>query len=328
MKRLSFYILAMLLTATSCEKILIPTEKDTPKEIFQALWNNCDSHYAGFIVKNIDWDSVYVAYEPQITNSLNEEQLFDILTEMLEILKDQHIWLQTEKEFYSYERAKPINYYYSDVINTYITTVKNQGIYTYGMLENNIGYFHISTFYANKEGYYFIDNILEEYKNCSGIIIDVRNNAGGSDIKAGFIASRFYDKKRDYCYYQTRNGMKHSDFSERFYQSLSPSHNARPDIPIVLLTDQSVGSAGEDFTLMLRILPQVIVVGDYTGANPGGIPRPMELQNGWIQYIPTGLQFTMADKLFVNTGIKPDVFAIDQQPGKDLMIEKAIEILN
>jgi hypothetical protein len=31
--------------------------------------------------------------------------------------------------------------------------------------------------------------------------------------------------------------------------------------------------------------------------------------------------------LFVNIGIKPDIFVTAQQSGKDLMIEKAIEIL-
>ena len=327
MKLLSFYCLALVVTITSCEKILIPTLEDTPNDIFQTLWSNCDSHYAGFYVKDIKWDSVYVVYKSRITDNLDEDQLFDLMTEMLATLKDQHVWLQSDKEFYQYEKPIPINYYNSDIINTYITAVKKQGMYTYGMLENNIGYFHVSTFYANKEGYYFIDHILEEFKNCTGIIIDVRSNAGGSDIKAGLIASRFYDETRNYGYFRTRNGIRHSDFSKRFYTSLNPSSNARPDIPVVLLTDQSVGSAGEDFTLMLRILSHVTVVGDYTGANPGGSPRPIELQNGWIQFIPTGLQFTMDNESYIDTGIKPDIFAIDQQLGKDLMIEKAIEIL-
>jgi C-terminal processing protease CtpA/Prc len=327
MKLLSFYIFALILTITSCEKIFIPTEKDTPKEIFQAIWSNYDSHYAGFIVKNIDWDSIYAVYGSRINNNLNDNQLFDLLTEMLSILKDQHVWLQTDKEFYSFEKPKPIYYFYPNILNTYITGAKSQGMYTYGMLESNIGYFHVSTFNENEEGYYFIDDILERFKKCTGIVIDVRSNAGGSDIKAGLIASKFYDKTRNYSYFQTRNGIKHSDFSERIYSDLKPAPNARPDIPVVLLTDQSVGSAGEDFTLMLRVLPQVTVVGDYTGANPGGAPRPMELQNGWIQYIPTGLQYTMDDELFIDKGIIPDVFVIDQKSGKDMMIERAIEIL-
>ena len=327
MKLLLFYIAVLILTLTSCEKILIPTEKDTPKEIFRALWSNYDLHYAGFVVKNIDWDSVYAVYESRITNDLTEDQLFDQLTGMLAALKDQHVWLQTDKEFYSYQKPRPIYYYNSGIINTYLQAAKTQKMFTYGMLENNIGYFHISTFAANEDGYYYIDNILEEFKNCNGIVIDVRSNAGGSDLKAGLIACKFYDETRNYCYIQNRNGADHSDFSERSYRSLSPAANARPDIPVVLLTDQSVGSAGEDFTLMLRILPQVKVVGDYTGANPGGVPRPMELQNGWIYYVPTGLQYTMEDELFIHTGMKPDILATDQQSGKDMMIEKAIDNL-
>ena len=200
-------------------------------------------------------------------------------------------------------------------------------MFTYGLLESNIGYFHISTFKLGMEGYSFIDTILDEFKYCKGIVIDVRGNSGGSDFNSGLIASRFYDEKRAYCFFQTRNGPNHTDFSDKKYKYLNSVTNARQDIPVVLLTDQSVGSASEDFTLMLRILPQVTIVGDYTGANPGDAPRLTELQNGWIHYTTTGLQYTMDGELFIDIGMKPDICVIEQQSGRDLMIEKAIEIL-
>ncbi len=323
----TLYFLLLFLTVTSCEKLFIKAEKTTPQELFNTVWSDYDSHYACFDAKNIDWDSVYTVYNARINNDLNDNQLFELLSEMLENLKDAHVRLETDEKFYAYQKPGYIRYYNSNIINTYLSSVNKHSMFTYGLLEDNIGYFHCSTFFNGIEGYNFLNNILEEFKNCKGIIIDVRANSGGSDEKAGYIASRFYDKPRTYSYFQTRNGPNHSDFSDIMYSTLNPASISRPHIPIVLLTDQSVGSAGEDFTLMLKILPQVTVVGDYTGANPGGAPRPKELQNGWIEYIPMGLQYTMDGELFIDIGMKPDVLVIEQKSGRDMMIEKGIEIL-
>jgi hypothetical protein len=328
MKKHLIYILGLIPLFLSCEKLFIEPVENTPRDNFESLWKSYDLHYSCFVYKNINWDSIHYVYNDRINNKLTDDQLFNLLSEILGNLKDKHVWLVTDKRFYVYEKPDQYTYYYnySNIIN-YLSSVQNQNMFIYGKLEGNIGYFHISTFKLNQNGYDFIDTILKEFSECTGIVIDIRSNAGGSDNNAKLIASRFYDKKRAYDYRKLRNGPKHDDFTDKVYDYAEPSKNARPDIPIVLLTDRSVGSAGEDFTLMMRILPQVTVVGDYTGGNPGGSPILRELQNGWIYYTPTGLQYTMDDEIFIDKGMKPDTLVTEVQTGKDMMIEKAVEIL-
>jgi hypothetical protein len=320
-----FFFILIFLASTSCEKLFMEQPGDNPKSVFKALWTNYDLHYPAFIIKNVNWDSIYHIYDSIISDTMSDDELVGALSKMLAELKDSHAWLNNGKKVYIYYNYNFKFYYNYTVIGKYLMDQKEQNMYTYGKLTNDIGYFHISTF-VNENGYGYLDNILKEFSNCKGIVIDVRNNGGGNEANAAYIASRFYDKKRDYKYDKYRNGIKHDDFSDPVYNYVEPAKNANPQMKIVLLSDRSVGSSGEDFVLMLRILPQVTVVGDRTGGHPGGVPSARELPNGWLYYMPTSIQYTMDDEIVYN-GIIPDSIVTKVVTGKDLMIEKALQIL-
>jgi hypothetical protein len=317
-----FYVLLLF----SCEKVFFDEPQNKPKEVFNFLWQNFDKHYPAFIIKNVNWDSVYSDYEPIINNNMSDDELFAVLSNVLSSLKDEHAWLSNGEKMFSYYN-KGFNYYYiPEVVRKYLSKKNEKYMFIYGKLTDSIGYFHISTFYASVSGYEFIDDILKEFKSCKGIVIDVRNNAGGSSRNAQLIASRFYDKKREYCYDVFRNGLKHNEFSQKYYSEVEPSKNANSKVKLILITDRSVGSSGEDFTMMMRVLPQLTVIGDTTHGNPGGTPNAKELPNGWLIYMPTSLEYTIKNEL-VYKGLPPDITVTQQRFGHDLMIEKAVELL-
>jgi hypothetical protein len=318
-------LLTILLTLISCEKLLIEDPDNSPEAVFENLWLNFDRQYPAFMLHNVNWDSVYQVNHAKINNNISNAELVNVLAGMLATLKDPHAWLSDGNQTFAYEKSNFIHYYNSNNISKYLTGLKKNYMYTYGKLTSEIGYVHVSTF-ANQDGYGFIDNIINDFVGCKGIVIDVRNNAGGNSENAKLIVSRFCDKRRDYRYSKYRNGKGHNDLTVPEYSYLEPTDNAKPQYKIVLLTDQSVGSSGEDFTLMLRVLPQVTVIGDVTMGAPGGTPNPRELPNGWLYYLPTSLDFTIEGELVYN-GIKPDIFVTQTSVSKDLMIEKAIELL-
>jgi hypothetical protein len=320
-----FFIIVLFFALTSCEKLFMEQPQDNPKGVFKELWTNFDLHYPAFIIKNVNWDSIHHIYDSIIINTMSDYELAVALSDMLAELKDSHAWLNNGKKVYIYYNYNFKFYYNYAIIEKYLMVQKEQNMYTYGKLTNDIGYFHVSTF-EDMNGYGYIDNILEEFSNCKGIVIDVRSNGGGNEANAANIASRFYDKKRNYKYDRYRNGIKHDNFSDPIYNFVEPAKNANPQIKIVLLTDRSVGSSGEDFVMMLRILPQVTVIGDLTGGHPGGAPNARELPNGWLYYMPTSIQYTMEDEL-VYDGIKPDSVVTKIIANRDLMIEKALQIL-
>lgn len=327
MARFKLYLLSIAFLTIGCEEVLIEPISESPRSVFQTIWQTYDMHYGAFTATNIDWDSVYNAYDPLVSEDHSDDGLFDLMAEMLDNLKDPHVWLISNRRFHSYDRDFPRTFNESN-ISKYVSNQKKRFMYTYGRIDGDIGYIHVSTFVFNEPGFDFIDEILSEFEDCSGLILDVRNNAGGSEELACFISSRFYDTDRMYSYHRLRNGPKRNDLASPQYQHCGPSTNSKTDIPIILLTDQSVGSAGEDFTLMLKVLPHVTVVGNFTGGRPGGLPVTRELQNGWLFYIPTSTQYTFDDQTFLNKGISPDILVTETVNGSDLIIEKAIEILH
>jgi C-terminal processing protease CtpA/Prc len=88
-------------------------------------------------------------------------------------------------------------------------------------------------------------------------------------------------------------------------------------------------SAGSVFTLCMRELPDVTIVGDTTGGGLG-LPIGTELANGW-QLRFSGTQILSAGSKCYEMGVPPDVTiqmdATDEQNGIDSIIEKAVEII-
>lgn len=80
--------LFLLLSLLSCGDEVEYT--DSPQENFEALWRILDENYCFFEYKNVDWDEVHDRYQVQITDSMDQFALFDVLGNMLAELKDGH----------------------------------------------------------------------------------------------------------------------------------------------------------------------------------------------------------------------------------------------
>ena len=61
-----------------------------PRENFEALWKILDENYCFFDYKQVDWDDVHDRYSAQLTDTMNQFALFDLMAEMLAELKDGH----------------------------------------------------------------------------------------------------------------------------------------------------------------------------------------------------------------------------------------------
>ena len=55
---------------------------------FEQLWKIIDEQYCFLEAKGIDWDAVHDKYSPLIIPTMSNDDLFDILSQMLYILKD------------------------------------------------------------------------------------------------------------------------------------------------------------------------------------------------------------------------------------------------
>ena len=91
-KKTAIFLL-MILSGTSC--ITEDTFNDSPDGNFEALWKIIDEHYCFLEYKNqeygLDWNKIHSDYKKRLTSSMSNEQLFDVLSEMLNELRDGHV---------------------------------------------------------------------------------------------------------------------------------------------------------------------------------------------------------------------------------------------
>ncbi|MFQ5641021.1 MAG: S41 family peptidase [bacterium] len=320
----------------SCGDLFLGSDpENTPEENFEILWNDFDKTYSFFELNSINWDSLYAVYRPQVTGQTTGEQLFESISAMLAHLKDGHVNLHTPHGSYSYTGwydRFPENFLgISHIKSQYLADFSQSYPITYGLLNDDIAYLHIRTFGASNESYKVIDRIVEDFQSMKGMVVDVRNNGGGSDRNNRTVASRFADKKRLYRYMQYRNGPNHSDFTDFIPDYIEPEGQKQFTKPVILLTNRRCFSSTETFVLAMKVLPHVSVVGDTTGGGTGN-PVSRELPNGWTYLLSTWIEYTSEKESFERIGLAPgitiEISPADSLLGKDTILETAIQMLS
>ena len=182
--------------------------KTEQQEVFQEFWDIFDRHYPLMHRKNIDWQTVYNTYYPQINASTTDDQLFDIFETIIKtVLKDGHtfvIYSDTKEAFYVPEdNSNIVNMVENNTPNkvNIIGSSANNEYLSYGTLvdDDEIGYIVSKQFepLSENETVEFnafksiVDEALSYLQNKKGIIIDVRTNGGGQTIFAYYLAGRF-----------------------------------------------------------------------------------------------------------------------------------------
>lgn len=170
-----------------------------------------------------------------------------------------------------------------------------------------------------------IDSALSDLQDVEKLIIDVRINSGGLDSISLAIASRF-TASRQFVMSKTASSQHYE--TPPLEAWLEPEGNTAFLKPVVLVTGSDTVSAAEIFTIAMRQLPNVTVIGETTsGALSDILEKP--LPNGW-QYGLSNEVYLDADGIsYEGTGIPPDislpVFRLsDIAAGKDPAIEWAL----
>jgi hypothetical protein len=306
----------------------------SPRQNFEAFWKILDENYCFFDYKQVDWDNAYNHYSPMIYETMDERELFRILSDMANELKDGHINVSSKYNFSSYDgwfTGFPSNFNWS-IIQDYYRGGKYAGAYEeilYTHLANNqVGYINYSSFNESileSE----LNNIFDSFKDCKGLIIDVRNNGGGSLTNSDRLASRFLDIRTLCGYIQHKTGKGHNDFSTPYPVYLEPSSGDLWLKPVVVLTNRRCFSAANNFVSKMHVLPHVCTLGDTTGGG-SGFPFTSELPNGWSVRFSTS-PILDVHKQHTEFGVVPDIKISldpkDEEKRKDTLIESAIRLL-
>lgn len=338
----SISVLFLIFNFYGCENVFLePDPQNIPEQNFEIFWNDFDRYYAQFSIRQINWDSVYALYRPQIASSTTEQQLFNVISKIVRDINDMHTDLYTPYGDVFWKSFIPSSYPSMKLINAskYIKRGPPQNsIIEYRTCQNSsIGYMVIPTFNGGTNGltltderYFVIDEILSKWKEMNGIIIDLRWNNGGNTNNAESVAGRFADRSRVYARYREKIGPGKQDFSEWKNSTISPKGNYQFLKPVVILTSRATSSAAEMFVMAMHSFPHVTVIGDTTG---GGVGAPIyrELPNGWTYRLSTRYYADAQQRIMEGVGIFPDVSilttASDSSNGIDRILEKGIDII-
>lgn len=334
MKKQTLILLLLVALLPSCMNEP-EVEPNTYKGNFESLWKIIDTKYCFLDYKQINWDSIHTAYATRIDTVKNDLSFFNLMGSMLNELKDGHVNLYSDfnrSRYWKWYTDYPDNFS-SDLIEEDRYLGDNYlmaGGFKYAKIDNGkIGYIYCASF----ENYFSDTNIAYiryYFSNCKALIIDVRNNGGGSLDYSQKLASYFFQKETITGYICHKNGNGHSDFSSPVAMKTPAHKTIQWQRPVVVLTNRLSYSATNDFVNRMKQAPNALIVGDKTGGG-GGLPLSSEIPIGWMVRFSSSPMYN-SDMQNIEWGIDPDVSvalsAIDQAAGYDTIIEKAIKIIN
>ncbi len=320
---------------TSCHKI--EERADDPRGNFEALWSILDEHYCFFREKGVDWDQVHDKYARRIGSEMTREELFIVCADMLDELRDGHVNLSAPFNTSYYRKwwsDYPQNFNKRLIEESYFNfNYRQSSGMMYGLLENNIGYIYYESFSATV-GEGNLDSALNFLAAARGLIIDIRDNGGGSLTNVETLVARFIDRPTLVGYISHKTGPGHDDFSEPYAITYNPAGPGRVRWakPVVVLTNRSTFSAANNFASVMKLLPGVRIAGATTGGG-SGMPYSSEIPCGWSVRF-SACSILNANGVSTEGGVTPtEGCAVDMDPqdalnGKDTMLEKAMELLN
>jgi C-terminal processing protease CtpA/Prc len=207
---------------------------------------------------------------------------------------------------------------------------------TFKMLPGNVAYVALNSFNDGQAADRF-EATFPEIAKADALVIDVRENGGGSDgvgyrVLAFLADKEFYTSKwetRDYRPASRAWGERETRFSGTA-QKISPNGKQRFAKPVVVLTSPRTYSAAEDFTGAFRAMKRGKIVGEATGGSTG-MPLVFPLPGGGGARVCTKHD-TLADGTeFVGVGIFPDVAVsptiTDLRANRDTVLEAALQQL-
>lgn len=293
----------------------------TPRSVFDAMWTAMNEHYAFFGLYGVNWQD-RAALAPAPDAEMTDEALLALLGKALDGLDDGHIQIAAP---FAYFTPKQRPYWLTEdsgLDRQKLAEIARQNLgvpleqmggtaLEVATLPDGIVYVMIRSMQVDQAlGQSGFDaaatafaQIAPMLRDASGIILDVRYNPGGSDDIALGFASHFTGTDVPIFTKTSRIGTAQS---APFTATLPAYDNTPLETPVIVLTSDLTASAAEIFTLAIRSLPQVTVMGEPTSGGLSDIAA-FVLPNGWQLGLSNQTYLTMDGTLYEGIGIPPDV---------------------
>ncbi len=192
------------------------------------------------------------------------------------------------------------------------------------IIDDNIGYMHITSFGEQTHGDFVKDLKRFEKSNVKGLIIDLRNNPGGLLDACADIADELLGEGV-IVYTETKSG------ETRYYNS----KKGHTDIPLVLLVNEGSASSSEILAGAIKDYKRGEIIGSQTFGK-GIVQNIKKLSDGSGLKLTISEYFTPKGTTIHKVGVEPDI-KVDlpedieiigiENIKEDSQLQKALEVL-
>lgn len=239
-------------------------------------------------------------YTPILKNP--QKLAMQIESDIKHIHHDPHLEISYDPNFNAQADAKPSDEATKQSQNFW--KEQNYSFKNVNILPGNIGYLPFNGFVDDIESAKpTIYSALKFLANTNAIIIDLRENQGGSPEMVNQIESYFFKEKTHMNDIISR-GAKDTTV---FYADPAKADSLNLSMPVYILTSRKTFSAAEDFSYGMQQAKRAIIVGEVTGG--GAHPQmPFSIGQGFVASIPFARSYNPVTKTdWEGTGVIPNI---------------------
>lgn len=187
------------------------------------------------------------------------------------------------------------------------------------LLEEGIGYLKFNQFRDEPTMESFIDDAFDLFQDSSGIIIDMRENGGGSPYIVAYLASYFFNEPTVLNRFYDRQN-RNVDIVETFDDM--PSPRVKSEVPLYILTSDYTFSAAEGFSYHMQAFERAKIVGEVTGGGAHPV-RSFDFEDGYQLVVP----YMRAENAKTKTNWEQVGVIPDHKVDSESALEKALELV-
>lgn len=271
--------------------------QDEYRHRFDTAWQLIDERYWNLDVIPGDWDEIGERYARQLSDITDEDGYWSLMEAMYEEIADDH------SVFVRPERVEEIRNLYGDMpclaVLGQVEPGLQLGTIHYGLVDlepGSAGFIRIPDLASD----FVTPNVRSAVRElldagAEGFVLDLRGNPGGRLVTMMQVAGVFT-----------------GGFLWRLvttwslplpYPAIGP---AETDLPLAILIDSNVHSAGEGLAGALRQVGRATTIGEATAGNVEAV-LPFCLRDGSQAWVATGVLAPIGAATWQNVGVEPDI---------------------
>lgn len=313
-------------TGKSGEQAAALAAKDI-EELASSLRRAIDDHYSYRDLRVKDWDKVFADANASFAEATTASQFARAAVKMLAVAEDVHLGVVLgDMRLGTYGRAAAANYDHravSSVVPKY--KLHNARVAT-GVFEDGIVYVQINSWSVERadEELRPVFAALDTAASAPGIVLDVRANGGGDELKARTVAARFLTEAKVYSKNRIRNPAAEGGWDGPFDRVAEPCQACEAYRgKVAVLIGGQCASSNESFIKMVQEAPARLLFGARTFGSSG---RPIrhEIGHGLGVSLPSWQDMMPDGTLLEGNGIAPDRAVEWKRDGGDAVLEAAL----